>query len=938
MDKVSPESKLKQLQFEQNKLRDQLDRHQHQIDQLEGELKTAKTAETFSSKVQPETQEKSTFHSETPPPLPLEALRSNLHKAKVSSHSVDKQVTEISAPASATTQPPLKKDLDPCVPDPPNRRSPETHKPHVRSSTHTPRGVEQHVGKVWLVRLGVLSLLTGLIFLSNYAYQHFIVDWSPLARVIGLYSISTLLLFAGECFQKSKASLQSYGKVLSAGSLAALYYTSYAAHHIERLKVIDSPLIAGIVLTLTALFCLQYALAKESPLIATSSLALAFYSTSINPIGSFTLISSVILTLVSAYLLVKFKDLKIGFIGLIGGYFSYTYWQITMGQAADSSLSHYFVASYWIIGTAALFLCRPLKKSHAIFAFASLNNGLFFLLFTLNFSDGTFIDPLWPFAALLGGILLALALTMRVFKTHDKGFIDLHLAKGLGLITYALCLWLSGPFLAISLAIQAGVLLALATRRNHLISYGFAALAFLLSVGVYFNDLSTVESWHHFILWAIYSGIALIATKIPLKEPEWKFISRNVPCFVSIVALAQALYSLQLVSETLTLTFLALTLLYNGLHFLPKRFHTHKDPTIAHLFTGHAIVTLRTTEYHQAGFLTLALLVLASITTIQLLRRKTCSLGFLHIPYLILSYLALTALITTIENHSLVLALLAALPLALHYLANAIRSRTLTVLSMLTYPIVWVTAIVASTGLYSITSPVILWASIAAILHYALGRAGILKSVPMTSGYLLSGGTLSLIAWMADLTPHWPLPLAVIGLVYILCEKKGTFRSLTTIGLISILVAALSAIVLDEPHISRYLITSCLIASFCYFKFQPHNWRQEMLKKGTAYTAVLLTTVYSTMLTYDIIGSAGYSICWAIVGFVSLTAGLFSKESCFRSAGLALLGITVLHVYGIDVWKLNALLRILSFITLGIVLLAAGFIYCKKDNETGGKK
>ncbi len=51
-----------------------------------------------------------------------------------------------------------------------------------------------------------------------------------------------------------------------------------------------------------------------------------------------------------------------------------------------------------------------------------------------------------------------------------------------------------------------------------------------------------------------------------------------------------------------------------------------------------------------------------------------------------------------------------------------------------------------------------------------------------------------------------------------------------------------------------------------------------------------------------------------------------------------ILGTTILHVYGVDVWRLSALLRILSFITLGIVLLIVGYLYCRKvdDNIESG--
>ena len=52
-----------------------------------------------------------------------------------------------------------------------------------------------------------------------------------------------------------------------------------------------------------------------------------------------------------------------------------------------------------------------------------------------------------------------------------------------------------------------------------------------------------------------------------------------------------------------------------------------------------------------------------------------------------------------------------------------------------------------------------------------------------------------------------------------------------------------------------------------------------------------------------------------------------------RWLGLAMLGLGLGRVVVFDVWKLETLYRILSFMGLGIILLAFGFIYNKYQEK-----
>ena len=59
------------------------------------------------------------------------------------------------------------------------------------------------LGTYWLVRVGIVMLLTGLVFFGNYAYQNFIGKLGPGGKIGLLYFASALLLGFGAWWQRN---------------------------------------------------------------------------------------------------------------------------------------------------------------------------------------------------------------------------------------------------------------------------------------------------------------------------------------------------------------------------------------------------------------------------------------------------------------------------------------------------------------------------------------------------------------------------------------------------------------------------------------------------------------------------------------------------------------------------------------------------------------
>lgn len=75
------------------------------------------------------------------------------------------------------------------------------------------------------------------------------------------------------------------------------------------------------------------------------------------------------------------------------------------------------------------------------------------------------------------------------------------------------------------------------------------------------------------------------------------------------------------------------------------------------------------------------------------------------------------------------------------------------------------------------------------------------------------------------------------------------------------------------------------------------------------------------------------SIFWLIYAIVLLTIGFVKKYKLFRFGGMGLLSLAILKLFFYDLWGLGTLYRIVSSISLGVVLLSISFAYQKYKDK-----
>lgn len=395
---------------------------------------------------------------------------------------------ELGEPARATP-PPLP---PPFVPPPPvvpsGLRS--TPAPEPRPSLETisiapasrvpvappepPQSFELRLGTYWFVRVGVVILLTGFVFLANLAYRQIVPQLGAAGKVALLYVASAALLGAGAWLQRKQAkeSLQNFAHVLLAGGLGAVYFTTYAAHHYEPLRVIGSAGLDGALLLGWAGFIVWLADRKKSETLALFALGLGFYTAVVTRVGTFTLASNLVLTLATVFFLVRNRWAHLTLAGLVASYGGFAFWrffhesQWLLGAPREHfGLALAFLAGYWLCFTAATFLAEgDILADKGRAAFLSANNGAFFALAVLSMATHRG-GKLWLFCAGFGAMLLGLAALARLRLPQEPSVRAAYVTQGLLLLTLGLILKFTGHQLAVLLAAESVVLLTLGLRQ-----------------------------------------------------------------------------------------------------------------------------------------------------------------------------------------------------------------------------------------------------------------------------------------------------------------------------------------------------------------------------------------------------------------------------------------------------------------------------------------
>ena len=103
--------------------------------------------------------------------------------------------------------------------------------------------------------------------------------------------------------------------------------------------------------------------------------------------------------------------------------------------------------------------------------------------------------------------------------------------------------------------------------------------------------------------------------------------------------------------------------------------------------------------------------------------------------------------------------------------------------------------------------------------------------------------------------------------------------------------------------------------------FQRGNWRRCGIRRG------IYTSPWGDYRQLSTVRDFAYSAVWMIYGAGLMWVGLAWRSAFIRWQALVLLAATIVKVFIYDVSQLERGYRIISFIALGVLLLAISFLY-----------
>lgn len=393
-------------------------------------------------------------------------------------------------PAAGTASP----EPDPAPADPLQEAAP------AAAPTPTPKG--ESLESTWvpflLPIIGAVLFLLTLVFAGNYLYYEFFVDLSKGMKVALLYAVCAVVLGLGAWLETMSGRLPRLGTILGAAGLGGLYYVSFAAHFTEALRVIESPVTAGVLLLAWSGLALFLAEWRRSQELGVAAIALAYFSTAIGPVGWFGAGSNLLLAAVSVALVLRHRWEVLGMVSLGGVYASFLLNSIigvSLVSGADP-LAAWLAApvegvwiglisltAYWLtFATGSFFARQELMAQQLRMVMLTLNNLLWVGWGCLLMGRLDLPGQIDVFLLMAGGLMLAASCLARWVWASAKPVAEAYLGQGLTVFTIGLMLAASGTVQALLLTAELMIVLVLATTfRHRLLRYATLAIVPLVT-------------------------------------------------------------------------------------------------------------------------------------------------------------------------------------------------------------------------------------------------------------------------------------------------------------------------------------------------------------------------------------------------------------------------------------------------------------------------
>jgi len=910
----------------------------------------------------------------------LQTLRREQLELQHALARLDQQLREVEARANGATPeislPPLPIDALPELPPIPQLQPEPVSLPSLPvdavAALPSPQPVaprpsfEFQLGR-WLTRVGAIFLVLFVVFSAIWANAHYHLyeRLGALGKlgIIGLVSAGAI--FLGQRIERKKGTLVFWGRTVMAAGLAALYFTFYAAHELDHLRVIHSPLKAGLLLLLWSAYVFLLADRRKSQTFALFAIALAYFSTSINPIGRFTLSADLVLAATAVLFFLRNGWVMLSYFSLFGTYFALLR-RIVVDENgeiifyASRPISFAPLAAYlacaWLIFTAAvLFSYAATFRGGKRLAFLSLNNGALAGLLALSAHLAGYDLGAIAWTLLASGTLLLLTSTLiglgrNPAEAHE--LFNTYVAQGLALLTAGLIALFTGITRGVLLAVETFFLGAAgAFSRNLILQVAASITAFFASFFLIWK--MAVYAHHPWLLGlggALVMGLNAWWSRCDLRhdpQAREKFVPSSFYYCLLSLGLVYAAMSVELSEPMLppALAWMAVALTF-AIYLIPL----YELPPTAQIFllaaqtfvlfpaeTGEALPW-----WTAAGVAAATLLLLTWWS-----RQRAIPTG----PWIVLLNCVYALALVGLAYHAIRPQvspqgwMISASLLSVAFLLWGAFTRVWPLAAM-----GQVFLVVASIHFYFPPAghPWAWWAAAApVVVAFATGRAvhGWLLAFPeitgvwrgnlraLGSGYLL----LALALFIGWISTEVPAPeqisdFLLIGTIFlagnIFRESAFGIRCSFVLSAVGMLLAfkllhtneRLLATFINGFALLAFLVQPALLRRWGKNLIYPiENWVLILLSSLTGWlfvSAWVVTRIHPNYLT----------IGWTLYALFLFLFGLLVQERRQRWCGLALLVLAILRVGFYDIWGFSGGYRVLTLFVLTIVTLGLGYI------------
>jgi uncharacterized membrane protein len=846
--------------------------------------------------------------------------------------------------------------------------------------------MEERLGANWLNKIGTAAFVIGVALLLNYS-MHYL---GPRGKICLGFGLSVALLAIGIIAER-KERYRIAGRAVLGGGWALAYFTTYAMHNVAAVRLISSPTLGFALLLVVAVAMVAHTLRYNSQVATGFAYLLAFASVGASYIPIGALVAAVLLAASLAVVLRQRHWYALEPFAIVATYALHWMWlhQIYTAMGTHKPFPQFtasvvLLTAYWLVYLVSYFLRSGASPSEVQLLTASflLNAvGYFIVLHQQSFY------PALRFWFLLAAGVIYLGISAFAKLTNRRLSFILASTIGLALLLAAVPYRYSGGSQEILWLIEVEAFLIVGWRLpdRHLRRLGWAGSAVLAGY-VFVHDLvprfavphppNAARAW---LLAALAVAFYLNSRLRSRSEEDAAEVDQIAavasPGIATAFALAAAWIGFSFFWPALLWTFLAILLIELGKYLDDRAFRAcaHFSAGFAawrllfiNLFhTGswhHISLRLLTVALSCAGFYLCAQRIKPARATEPVAAQDEVAIWRARFAGISGAYsFVATGLLAVLVWHEITTAAVAIawglFGLVLLEAARSLRDFSFRLQAYLllvaSFARIFIADLNSTAHVGPIPTPVLTVGLLAAIYYYAAIASADFTRIRAA---LLWFGAISLLALLRfELLAEWvAVGWAVLAVAFYVLG--GRLNSTTFSGqcyVITILVGVRCAFdnfyQTGRWHFTTVRVaTVSLTAILLYILFaaaqlaKKHRAAKASLEPDGLWPAIkaaifnypqrlffLIPTLLLTILLTLEVRRGFLTAAWGLEALLIFLIVLKMDERLYRWFSLALFLLCVGRVLTVDVWNLDALGRIVSFLGLGAALLAVSFLYAR---------